>query len=98
MIYVLVCQHQSCATRGSLAVLAAFQAADLPKNVQVVATGCQGQCHLGVTVRIIPEETWYCRVQPEDVLPIVKQHLHLGKRVETKLHPRIHFSYNCTNS
>lgn len=91
---VLVCQHRSCLANGSEAVLAAFEAADL-NDFMVMGTGCQGQCSSGPTVRIVPEEAWYCRVKPSDVPVIVEQHLLGGKRVEAKLHPRIHlrFSY-----
>jgi (2Fe-2S) ferredoxin len=70
-------------------VLAAFQAADL-EGYTVVGCDCQGQCSSGPTVRIIPEETWYCQVQPSDVPIIIEQHLRGGEPVEAKLHPRIH--------
>ena len=89
---VLVCQHTSCLAAGSAAVLAAFEAAQTEFTVK--ACGCQGQCSSGPTVRIIPEETWYCRVQPNDVPLIVEQHLIGGKPVEDKLHPRIHLRFN----
>ena len=91
---VLVCQHRSCLANGAQAVLAAFEAAELT-DLTVMGARCQGQCTSGPTVRIVPEETWYWRVQPSDVPMIVEQHLKGGKRVEAKLHPRIHmrFSY-----
>ena len=91
---VLVCQHTSCTAAGSAAVLAAFEAAQVD-GFTVTGTGCQGQCSSGPTVRVLPEETWYCRVQQADVPVIVEQHLKGGKPVEEKLHPRIHmrFSY-----
>ncbi len=87
---VLVCQNCTCIERGSAEVLAAFESANLPENTTVKAVECQGQCSSGPTVRILPEETWYCLVQPEDVTQIVEQHLKGGKRVIEKLHPRIH--------
>lgn len=90
---VLVCQHKSCLAAGSAAVLAAFEAAELTE-FQVKGTGCQGQCSSGPTVRIVPEETWYCRVKPSDVPIIVEQHLLGGKPVEAKLHPRIHMRFS----
>lgn len=86
---VMVCQYRSCLANGSAEVLAAFEANEVP-GVTVVGTGCQGQCSSGPTVRIVPEETWYCRVNPSDVPVIVEQHLLGGKPVEAKLHPRIH--------
>jgi len=75
-------------------VLAAFTAADLPEDVRAIGADCQGQCNMGPTVRIVPEETWYCQVEPEDVAEIVEQHLQNGQPVERKLHPRIHPRYS----
>ncbi|HEY9902917.1 MAG TPA: (2Fe-2S) ferredoxin domain-containing protein [Candidatus Sericytochromatia bacterium] len=90
---VLVCQHTSCLAAGSAAVLAAFKAAE-PNGFTVTGTGCQGQCSSGPTVRIVPEETWYCLVQPSDVPIIVEQHLKGGQQVAAKLHPRIHMRFS----
>ncbi len=89
---VLVCQHRSCLANGSEAVLSAFEAADT-NGFTVKATGCQGQCTSGPTVRIVPEETWYWRVKPRDVPMIVEQHLKGGKPVEEKLNGRIHMRF-----
>lgn len=86
---VLVCQYTNCHTNGSEPVLAAFQAQNIP-GVTVVASGCQGQCNMGPTVRILPDDIWYCRVKPEDVPAIVSQHLQAGNPVERLLHPRLH--------
>ncbi len=90
---VLVCQNTSCLNNGSKEVLALFENSNLPEDVTIVAAECQGQCSVGPTVRIIPEETWYCRVTATDVPIIVKQDLHGGERVNHKLHPRIHLSF-----
>ena len=90
---VLVCQHKSCLERGSAQVLAAFEEAQLTEFT-VKGTGCQGQCTSGPTVRILPEETWYWRVQPSDVPIIVEQHLKAGKPVEEKLNTRIHLRFS----
>lgn len=90
---VLVCQYRSCLANGSAEVLAAFEAAEVT-DFKVTGIGCQGQCSSGPTVRIVPEETWYCRVKPSDVPVIVEQHLKVGKPVEEKLHPRIHMRFS----
>jgi len=89
---VLVCQNRYCKEAGSTEVLATFQEFE-DSNYKVIAADCQGQCSCSPTVRIIPEETWYCRVQPTDVPVIVQQHLQGGKRVEEKLNPRIHMRF-----
>ncbi len=90
---ICVCQHTSCKGNGSEAVLAAFEAADTNGFI-VKGTECQGQCSSGPTVRILPEETWYYRVQPDEVPRIVQQHLHEGKPIEEKLNPRIHLRFS----
>ncbi|MDB9511555.1 (2Fe-2S) ferredoxin domain-containing protein [Kamptonema animale CS-326] len=89
---ILVCQYQSCLRNGAAEVLAAFEAAELP-GIAVKASDCQGQCSVGPTVRITPEEIWYCRVKPSDVPPIVEQHIKGGKPVKSLLNPRIHIHF-----
>ncbi len=89
---VLICQHQSCQRQGSLAVLYAFQNLKIP-GVTIEACGCQGQCNIGPTVRVTPDEVWYYRVKPPDVPRIVEQHLKHGEPVQDKLNPRIHPRY-----
>ena len=63
-------------------------------NVSIVSSGCQGQCNLGATVRILPDEVWYCRVKPSDVEAIVQSHLQNGQIVDRLLHPRFHRAYS----
>ncbi|NJN57392.1 MAG: (2Fe-2S) ferredoxin domain-containing protein [Leptolyngbyaceae cyanobacterium SL_5_9] len=86
---VLVCQHRSCLRSDSAEVLAAFQATPVA-GVFVSASDCMGQCGSGPTVKIAPDNTWYCRVKPADVPLIVEQHLQSDKAVESLLHPRFH--------
>jgi (2Fe-2S) ferredoxin len=90
---VLVCQYVNCVANGSPEVLAAFQAHPLPQ-VKVTGCPCQGQCNMGATVRVLPDETWYARVKPEDVPEIVEQHLNQGRPVERLLHPRFYPRYS----
>ncbi|HEY9872319.1 MAG TPA: hypothetical protein V6D12_02735 [Candidatus Obscuribacterales bacterium] len=90
---VMVCQYRSCLANNSAAVLAAFEAAEVPGFI-VMGTECQGQCSVGPTVRIVPEEIWYCRVKPSDVQAIAQQHLQGGVPIEAKLNPRIHMRFS----
>lgn len=87
--HILVCHNTSCLDQQAIAVLAAFQAEELPPNVNVYPTQCQGQCSIAATVRIVPDETWYCRVKPEDV-PKICEALRKGEVAIEKLNPRIH--------
>ena len=86
---VRVCQNQTCLRHGSAQVLQAFQEAEI-SEVLIEASGCMGQCSIGPTVKVTPDEIWYYRVQPQDVATIIEQHLKGGQPVEEKLNPRIH--------
>jgi (2Fe-2S) ferredoxin len=79
----------SCSENSSREVFAKFQENPVAE-VEVVRSECQGQCNMGPTVRVLPDEIWYCRVKPEDVPEIVDQHLRQGKPVDRLLHPRFH--------
>jgi (2Fe-2S) ferredoxin len=88
---VWVCQNRECLANGAAAVLQAFQA--LPSSgtaYTAIGTECQGMCNMGVTVRVIDDETWYCRIQPAQVDVIVQQHLIAGSPVQELRHPRMH--------
>ena len=61
---VLVCQNRTCRKQGAAKVLAAFEKLS-PSEVEVVASGCLGQCGSGPMVLVVPEEVWYCAVRPE---------------------------------
>lgn len=87
---VFICQHSSCLRQGSAIILREFQLADLPKNTKILPCECQGQCSASPTVIIIPDQTWYYRVTPQDVTKIVEQHLKGGKPVREKLNTRFH--------
>jgi (2Fe-2S) ferredoxin len=41
-------------------------------------------------VLVLPDEIWYCQVEPADVPRIVEQHLRGGKPVKEKLYPKFH--------
>ena len=86
---VYVCLYVNCLRHGSEEVFRAFQASPVV-DVEVIASECQGQCNMGTTVRVLPDDIWYCRVKSEDVTEIVQQHLKDGEPVDRLLHPRIH--------
>ncbi len=86
---VWVCQYRSCQQQGSAEVLTAFTAT-APANVQVLPSDCMGQCSTSVTVRVTPDNIWYCRVQAKQVPLIVQQHLCNHQPVIEMLHPRLH--------
>ncbi|MEG4984511.1 (2Fe-2S) ferredoxin domain-containing protein [Microcoleus sp. BR0-C5] len=86
---VLVCQNRTCRKQNSAKVLAAFQKLS-PSEVEVVASGCLGQCGNGPMVLVLPEEVWYSGVCQEEVATITDQHLRGGKPVERMLYRKFH--------
>ena len=64
----------------------ALEANGVADKVEVVTTGCFGFCEKGPIVKVIPDNTFYTQVKPEDAEEIVKSHIIDGKRVERLLY------------
>ncbi len=85
-LQVLCCSGSACYNSGSLKIIDNFIRViaeyGLGSRVDVVATGCFGFCAKGPIVRIMPDNTTYVQVHPEDVEDIVKTHIIDGRRLE----------------
>ena len=55
-------------------------------KVEVITTGCFGFCEKGPIVKIMPDNTFYTKVKPEDAVEIVKEHVIGGRRVQRLLY------------
>ncbi|MCQ2329462.1 MAG: 4Fe-4S binding protein [Paludibacteraceae bacterium] len=88
--YVLVCGGTGCHASNSAEILKNFEVAiekhGLNKKVKIVRTGCFGFCEQGPIVKILPDNTFYVHVTPEDVEEIVASHLESGNKVERLLY------------
>ncbi|MEL6332917.1 MAG: (2Fe-2S) ferredoxin domain-containing protein, partial [Cyanobacteria bacterium J06626_26] len=91
--FIQVCQYRSCQRFNSAAVLKALKQHASPE-LMVAASSCLGQCGSGPTVRVVPDNVWYCRVRPQDADEICEQHINQGKPIKRLLHPRFHPDYN----
>ncbi len=58
----------------------------LEETVQVIMTGCFGFCEKGPIVKVMPDNTFYTQVKPEDAEEIVEEHVIKGRRVERLLY------------
>lgn len=58
----------------------------LSEDAKVVTTGCFGFCEKGPIVKVLPDNTFYTRVTPEDAKEIVLEHLVKGRRVDRLLY------------
>jgi len=55
-------------------------------QVDVVATGCFGFCEKGPIVKMIPDNTFYVQVKPEDAEELITEHVIGGRRVNRLLY------------
>ena len=58
----------------------------IENQVDVVATGCFGFCEKGPIVKMIPDNTFYVQVKPEDAEELVTEHIIGGRRVNRLLY------------
>ena len=54
--------------------------------VEVVRTGCFGFCEKGPIVKILPDNTFYTQVKPEDAQEIVESHIMNNEKVQRLLY------------
>lgn len=77
--YCLVCGGSDCLNGKARQIYeelcSAVENRGLKDDVQVVKTGCIGLCSKGPIIKILPSETLYVKVTPNDIRDIVEQHL-----------------------
>jgi (2Fe-2S) ferredoxin len=87
---VLVCAGTGCRASMSDNIIANFKSELTKKGVsdevQVIGTGCFGFCEKGPIVKIMPDNTFYVEVKPEDVTEIVNEHIIKGRKVKRLLY------------
>ncbi|MDL2221800.1 4Fe-4S binding protein [Parabacteroides sp. OttesenSCG-928-N08] len=88
--YILVCSGTGCRASQSDQIAANLKesilAHGMQQEAQVIRTGCFGFCEKGPVVNMIPDNTFYTEVTPDDADEIVKEHLVKGRRVERLLY------------
>lgn len=58
----------------------------LENEVQVILTGCFGFCEKGPIVKVMPDNTFYTEVKPEDAREIIEEHVVKGRKVTRLLY------------
>lgn len=90
--YILVCGGTACESNQGRELYAALkhelEVANESDNVQVVRTGCLGFCEQGPIVKILPQDTFYVQITPEDAATIVKEHIVKGRVVSDLLYDK----------
>ncbi|MBO7074842.1 MAG: NADH-quinone oxidoreductase subunit NuoF [Bacteroidales bacterium] len=89
-MHVLVCGGTGCQASASADIIKNFETIlaekGLQNEVQVIRTGCFGFCEKGPIVKIMPDNTFYTQVKPEDVEKIINEHIIKGRKVTDLLY------------
>jgi NADP-reducing hydrogenase subunit HndC len=87
--HVLICGGTGCLSSkaGTIAenIESLLVEKGMNEEVQVIKTGCFGFCEKGPIVKIVPDNTFYVEVKPEDAARIVEEDLIKGEKIETLL-------------
>lgn len=89
-IHILVCGGTGCRASASKNIICRLEEClkerALEDEIQVIATGCFGFCEKGPIVKIMPDNTFYVQVKPDDAEEIVNEHIIKGRKVERLLY------------
>ncbi|HOG24769.1 MAG TPA: NADH-quinone oxidoreductase subunit NuoF [Bacteroidales bacterium] len=87
---LLVCGGTGCRASASAKIVEKLNESlashGLTSDAQVVTTGCFGFCEKGPIVKVIPDNTFYTQVKPEDAEEIVAEHILKGRKVKRLLY------------
>ncbi len=89
-MHLLVCGGTGCHASESDVIVCnlrdELEARGLTDKVQVILTGCFGFCEKGPIVKVMPDNTFYVQVKPEDAQTIVEEHVIKGRKVARLLY------------
>ncbi|MFA6937451.1 MAG: NADH-quinone oxidoreductase subunit NuoF [Treponema sp.] len=90
--YILVCGGTACESSSSKLIFENLkkEAKDLgvENEVQIVQTGCFGFCEKGPIVKVLPEDSFYVNVKPEDAHDIIAEQIVKGREVPRLLYDK----------
>ncbi len=88
--YILVCGGTGCESSKSDLIyrnlIEEAKAQGVADQVQVIKTGCFGFCEQGPIVKVLPEDSFYVQVKPEDAKEIISEHVIKGREVTRLLY------------
>lgn len=87
---ILVCGGTACESSASAQIydnlVAESKKYGVDKDVQIIKTGCFGFCEKGPIVKVMPQNTFYVEVKPEDAHDIIYEHIVKGNEVSRLLY------------
>lgn len=88
--FILVCGGTGCESSKADEIYkelkAQAEAHGVTSEVQIVKTGCFGFCEKGPIVKILPTESFYVEVKPEDAKELIAEHIVKGREVQRLLY------------
>ena len=88
--HILICGGTGCHASQSAKIKENFEQLlkekNLQNDVQVIGTGCFGFCEKGPIVKMLPDNTFYTQVKPEDCREIIDEHIIKGRKVQRLLY------------
>ena len=88
--FILVCGGTGCESSKSdeiyRTLLKEAEIQGVKDDVQVVKTGCFGFCEKGPIVKVLPSESFYVEVKPEDAKEIISEQVIKGREVNRLLY------------
>lgn len=89
-MHILVCGGTGCSASLSHEIAKQLELnlkdKGLENDVQVILTGCFGFCEKGPIVKVMPDNTFYTEVKPEDAKEIIEEHIIKGRKVTRLLY------------
>jgi NADH-quinone oxidoreductase subunit F/NADP-reducing hydrogenase subunit HndC len=83
---ILTCGGTACQSNKGVAIyeglIAEAKKQGVADKVEVIKTGCFGFCEKGPIVKVLPENSFYVDVKPEDAAEIISSQVKNGKEVE----------------
>ena len=88
--YILTCGGTACESNKGVELfnqlIAEAEKQGVKSQVQIVKTGCFGFCEKGPIVKVLPEDSFYVCVTPEDAKEIIAEHIIKGREVKRLLY------------
>jgi NADH:ubiquinone oxidoreductase subunit F (NADH-binding)/(2Fe-2S) ferredoxin/NAD-dependent dihydropyrimidine dehydrogenase PreA subunit len=90
--FILVCAGTGCESNKGIEIYEALkreaEAQGVKNDVQIVKTGCFGFCEKGPIVKVMPQESFYVEVVPEDAKEIIAEQVVKGREVKRLLYKK----------
>ncbi len=88
--YILVCGGTGCESSKADDIYRNLKKSaeenSVDSDVQIVKTGCFGFCEKGPICKVLPDESFYVEVKPDDAKEIIEEHVVKGRQVKRLLY------------